>query len=346
MLPLNERYRNMLHKALEACPLAALEGKTVLVTGATGLIASALVDLLAFHNRCGGRKIRVLAAGRSEEKTRLRFGDAVEFVPYQATAPLTCGIPADYVIHAAGVASPELYVKQPAETLAVSYEGTKYALEWARQCGAQVLYVSSSEVYGAKPRSGLIPEDDYGAIDPTAARSSYPAGKLAGEALCAAWRAEYGVKVKTARPGHIYGPTAHRGDRRVSSEFPFMAARGEALVLKSAGQQLRSYCHCLDCATALQAILLRGEDGAAYNISNPRAVITIRRMAEIVSRAGGVELRFDLPAGAEKAAFNPMAQSSLDATKLLALGWRPLFDAEEGFSETVAILREEYCQQG
>lgn len=339
MLPENERYRNMLDRALEAMPLAPLDGKCVLITGATGLIASALADLFIHHNRHGG-SIRVLAAGRSGARVAQRFGDGAEFVPYDAAAPFTCGVRADYVVHAAGVASPEKYVSAPAETLAVSYEGTKNMLSWARECGSEMLYVSSSEVYGSKPRAGLIAEGDYGAIDPTAVRSSYPAGKLVGEALCTAWRAQYGARVKIARPGHIYGPTAHEGDRRVSSEFPYLASRGEPLVMKSTGQQQRSYCHCLDCATALAAILLRGEDGAAYNISNPEAVITIRQMAEIVARAGGVELRFSLPEGVEKAAFNPMVQSSLDAARLLGLGWQPLFGAEEGFSQTVAILLE------
>ena len=109
--------------------------------------------------------------------------------------------------------------------------------------------------------------------------------------------------------------------------------------MKSAGTQLRSYCYCVDCASAILQILLYGRNGEAYNISNSSSVITIRRMAEILADAGNVQLLFEIPSAAEKAAFNPMDNSSLTSEKLESLGWKGLFTAEEGLSHTVNILK-------
>lgn len=110
--------------------------------------------------------------------------------------------------------------------------------------------------------------------------------------------------------------------------------------MKSDGSQIRSYCYCPDSASAILKVLLRGEPVHAYNISNPDSIINIRGMAEILAKSAGVELRMELPTEAEKKGFNPMSNSSLDSTELLALGWKGLFDAERGLSHTVKILKE------
>ena len=88
------------------------------------------------------------------------------------------------------------------------------------------------------------------------------------------------------------------------------------------------------------AVLAFGENASAYNIANPVSAITIREMAEIVAAAGGVELEFSTASAAEKAAFNPMDDSSLDAGRLISLGWRGTFSAQEGLTRTVAAIKE------
>ena len=142
------------------------------------------------------------------------------------------------------------------------------------------------------------------------------------------------------RPGHIYGPTATESDNRVSSAWAYDVARGKDIVMKSDGTQIRSYCHCLDSASAILKVLLKGENRHAYNISNPDSVINIRQMAELLAKSAGVQLKMELPTEEEKKGFNPMSNSSLDSTELLALGWKGLFSAEQGFSHTVEILKE------
>jgi nucleoside-diphosphate-sugar epimerase len=162
--------------------------------------------------------------------------------------------------------------------------------------------------------------------------------------MCASYQAEYGVNFNIVRLGHIYGPSASRSDKRVSSDFAFKAATGENLVLKSEGKQIRSYCYSLDCASAVLSVLTSGETGEAYNISNKNSIINIRQMAECLATAGNVELIFDLPTQSEASAFNPMDNSSLDSSKLESLGWHGIFDAKTGLAHTVRILKGEFAR--
>lgn len=337
-----------LDETIAALPeLSELAGKSVMVTGCTGLICSAVVDVLIRWNVIHDEKIQILAAGRNEGKVKERFGPYSDeiwftFVPYDASSTeneLT--LPCDYIIHGASNASPNKIVKEPVETMMSNFVGMKNLLDYAREVGTKrLLYISTSEVYGRKEHNNPSKIDEYGWIDLLNPRSSYSIGKCAAETLCASYYDEYGVESVIIRPGHIYGPTAVESDNRVSSAWAYDVARGMDIVMKSDGSQIRSYCYCLDSASAILKVLLKGEPVHAYNISHPDSIINIRGMAGILAESAGVELRMELPTEAEKKGFNPMSNSSLDSTELLDLGWNGLFDAERGFSHTVTILKE------
>ena len=337
-----------LDETIAALPeLNELAGKSVMITGCTGLICSAVVDVLIRWNETHEGKIKILAAGRSKDKVAARFAPYTNeawftFVPYDASSTENMlSLPCDYIIHGASNASPNKIVKEPVETMMSNFLGMKYLLDYAREKGTKrVLYISTSEVYGRKEHNNPSKTDEYGWIDLLNPRSSYSIGKCAAETLCASYYDEYGVESVIIRPGHIYGPTAVESDNRVSSAWAYDVARGKDIVMKSDGSQIRSYCYCLDSASAILKVLLRGEPVHAYNISNPDSIINIRGMAEILAESAGVELKMELPTEAEKKGFNPMSNSSLDSTELLALGWKGLFDAERGFSHTVEILKE------
>ena len=327
--------------------LSELVQKKVLVTGSTGLICSAVVDLLIRWNETHEGKIGILAAGRDIQKINDRFAPysskeyftAVLYDSEKADNqfPFDC----DYIIHGASNASPNKIISKPVETMLSNFCGMKYLLDYAKEKSVKrVLFVSSSEVYGKKNDSEPFRSDEYGYIDLLNPRNSYSVGKRAAETLCASYYAEYGVDSVIVRPGHIYGPTASESDNRVSSAWAYTVSRGENIIMKSDGAQIRSYCYCLDCASAILTVLLKGESVKAYNVSNADSVISIRKMAEILSSASAVELKTELPTEAEKKGFNPMPNSSLDSTELCNLGWHGLFDAERGFSHTVAVLKE------
>lgn len=330
--------------------LGNLSGKSVMITGAAGLVCSPIVDILFSYNELHPEKdpIQIIAAGRWLEEMESRFHENVNrpefhFVQYDVSKNdniMPQDMNLDYIIHGASNASPDLIVKEPVETILSNVIGIYDLLKLAKEHNTKrLLYISSSEVYGRKQGDAPYRENEYGFIDQLNPRNSYSIGKRAAENMCASFAIEYGVESVIVRPGHIYGPTASLQDTRVSSAFAWAAARGEDLVMKSDGQQLRSYCHCLDCASAIIKVLLSGENGHAYNISNPKSIITIKEMAARLAKEGGVNLVIKKASEDEKAAFNPMSNSSLESKNLETLGWRGVF-GQEGLDHTVKVMKE------
>lgn len=335
------RYLMDLERIREAVPeYTRLSGSRILVTGAGGLICSALVDFLLSLDL----DIRVCAAGRSVEKLRARFahwGDRLDYLRYDAMAPLALEQAFDYYIHGASNAHPAVYSAQPVDTMLANLTGTEQILRHAATHGGKrVLYVSSSEVYGKKDGAEPYREQDYGFVDLLNPRACYPCSKRAAETLCAAFGQQYGVDAVIVRPGHVYGPTATANDTRASSQFPRDVLSGRDIVMKSPGSQLRSYCYVLDCVSAMVAVLLSGQPGKAYNISNRYSVVTIRQMAQAFADAAGRALVFENPTDAETKSYNLMDNSALDATALEALGWRGLFDLPAGVAATLDAMKE------
>ncbi len=318
-----------------------LSGRTILLTGATGLIGSAIADILFSLNERKKAGVQILLAGRSEERMAKRFlFGGYRFIPYDALDGEIRVDRADYIIHAASPADPASYAKAPVETMLANILGMKTLLDWAKGRKARILYISSSEVYGKKSGNQPYKENDYGYVDDLNPRSCYPASKRAAETLCASYRKEYGVDFVIARPGHIYGPGITDTDSRASAQFTRNVLAGEDIVMKSAGTQLRSYCYSLDCASAILTILTAGTSGEAYNISNPASVVTIREVAETFAKTAGRKISFENPSDEEAAGYNMMDNSSLDAEKLTALGWRARYDIRSGVARTVEILKE------
>ncbi len=336
-----ENYLTDLQRIRASVPnVESLRHSRVLVTGAGGLICSALVDFLLSLDL----DIKVYAAGRNPEKLKNRFthwqdNPNLVFVRYDALEPLELDVPFDYLVHGASNASPKAYSTQPVETMLANITGIHNILRYAHaHQGKRVLYVSSSEVYGKKEGSAPYHEQEYGFVDILNPRACYPSSKRAAETLCAAYAQEYGVQAVIVRPGHIYGPTATPTDDRASSQFPRDVLAGKDIVMKSAGSQLRSYCYVLDCVSAMVTVLLEGNAGEAYNISNPRSVVTIRQMAEGFAHAAGREILFDNPSDAEAKSYNLMDNSALEADRLQSLGWQGLFDLEAGVRATLDAM--------
>lgn len=344
----SEQWKLDLDRVLEILPeLDKMAGRSILITGAAGLICSSVVDILFRYNDTHEKKIQIFAAGRWNKEMYSRFNDMVDrddftFVVYDASkTDNNIDVHTDYIIHGASNASPDMIVKEPVETMLSNFLGIKYLLDYAQDYGTKrILYISSSEVYGAKKGDEPYKEGEYGYIDLLQPRNAYSIGKCAAETMCVSYADEYGIESVIVRPGHIYGPTASPYDARVGSAWAYAVVRGENLIMKSDGSQIRSYVYCLDCASAMLKVLLSGKNCHAYNISNPESIITIKELGELLAKAGDVELKIELPTEEEKKGFNPMSNSSLDATSLLGLGWRGCFNAEEGLKHTVDILKE------
>ena len=343
----NKLWQEDIEKVLSCLDLSDMAGCRLMVTGCTGLICSSVVDTMIRWNAYHDEKIIIYAVSRNVDGVKERFKPYseewwFETDRYDAIQPIdSLRTDCDYIIHGAGNASPRNIIREPVETMLANINGLKNLLDYTRVNKAKrLLYISSSEVYGRRDDVAPFGINDYGYIDILDPRSSYSSAKRAGETLCVSYKDEYEVDSVIVRPGHIYGPTAKESDNRVSSVWAYAAARGQNIVMKSDGSQIRSYCYVVDAASAILKVLLSGKSGCAYNISNPTSVISIKDMAEMMAQAGGVNIRYDIPSDKEKKGFNPMQNSSLDSKELNDLNWEGRFNAKEGIEHTISILRE------
>lgn len=327
--------------------LREIYNSNILITGATGLVCSVIIDFLLILNDTENAGIKVFVAARSEEKAKKRFGDKMEradviFVAYDALKEIDWDYDLDYIIHGASPANPALYVRQPVETMLANINGLNHILDFARvNKTGRILFVSSSEVYGQKDNSDPYSESDYGYVDITNPRACYPCAKRACETLSVAYYDEYGVDSVIVRLGHVYGPTAARSDTRASSQFFYDVIDGHDIVMKSAGLQMRSYCYVVDCVSAILTVLIEGEAAAAYNISNSKSVVTIRELAEMIASVSEKNVIYENPSDIEVKGYNLMNNSSLDSTQIERLGWRGQFDLRTGVTHTFQILKGE-----
>ena len=307
-------------------PLEKLSGSNILITGATGLIGGCLVETLMMNPK---RDYQVYASGRNEERAQKRFrffsdDPAFHFIQYDVMQPLVSDVNFDYIIHAASNASPNFFANNPVEVMKANIYGVSNLLDYGKEHGLKrFLYVSSGEVYGEGDGREFT-EDYSGYVDVTSPRSCYPSAKRAAETLCVSYAAEYGVDVVIARPCHVYGPYFTESDNRVYAQFIRNVIRGEDIVMKSAGEQYRSWCYVVDCVSGLLHIMLKGKKGEAYNVADENCIISIRELADLIAMISGKKVVQAVPSNVEKASFNVVTKSVLPAEKLYELGWEPL----------------------
>jgi len=322
-----------------------LEGGTVVVTGAAGLVASYLVEALLFRNaHHDGPRIRVVAAVRDPDGARERFAlyagrPDIDIVHHDARGPFSYRGTVDYVVHAAGNATPSSFGLDPVGTYAPNVIGTHHLLERAKaDCPRGVLFLSSGAVHGALPPHSPSPgEDVYGVVDPLDARASYAESKRMGETICRSWWTQFGVPTRIARLSHTYGPGLRRTDERSFAQFVFCAVDGRDITLNSDGSAIRPFCYLADATAALLLVLLSGKAGEAYIVGNPDASCSIRQLAELVAamapRAITVRQSAKLPSPSYLPNRDPA--HSLDISKIRELGWRPTTTLHDGFKRTI-----------
>lgn len=322
-------------------PYDELRGRSVLVTGSTGLIGSLLVrSLLAIGD------IKVLAFVRDEEKARSIFSENqdLRFVVGDIADKLEIEDTVNYIFHCASVTTSKVMIEKPVETLITSIEGTRNILELAREKKTKsVVYVSSMEMYGSfADLNHDIKEDDLGYIDPLKVRSNYPESKRLCENMCMAYLSEYSVPVKIARLAQTFGAGILPGENRVFAQFARSAMNGENIVLHTKGLSEGNYCYTRDCMTGLLTILLKGKNGEAYNVSNPASHTTIADMANMVTKkiAGGkIKVVFDIP-DSNSFGYAADTKMKLNSDKLQSLGWKPEVGLEEAYRRMISSMKE------
>ena len=339
-----EQYRMDLRCCREhVLHLSRLAGKKLLVTGAGGMLGGFLVDVLCQACQEGNLDIGVYASGRDITRLERRFRgwgrlENLHLFRHDVMAPISSSMPpVDYVIHAAGNAFPKVLYQDPVGTIQANVQGTLHLLEFLRRNhGQRFLYVSTGEIYGqAAPGLDKFSEDDCGPVDILSPRSCYPLAKRCAENLCVSYREQFGVDCVIARPCHTYGANYTERDNRANVQFVDLAAQGKDIVMKSRGEQIRSYAYVADTISGMLSVLLTGKSGEAYNLSNSLGIVSVAGYAREVSRVADVSLRFE----ADDSEASPFHRAVLDSRKLEALGWEPAFSLEEGVRHTVEIAR-------
>lgn len=319
--------------------LKDLKDKIILITGANGLVGSYLVDLLLYMNYQYNFNIKVFAMSRSLQTLKKRFAyhKNLTLIEQDLNKSLQIQQKFDYVIHAASNAHPLAFSKNPVETMKTNLLGTINLLDMLINTNTKFLYISTGEIYGNNFNGIAFTEDYLGWIDSKLCRSCYPESKRAAETLCVAYHHQYHIHTNIARLCYVYGPMITEDNSRADAQFLRNAMEKKDIVMKSDGLQKRTYCYIADVASAILTIITKSPSAEVYNIANNNSIISIKEYAYIMAKLANVKLKFELPDKTEQYGYSKEADSLLDASKIMKLGWKPLYDIKKGLQHTLQI---------
>lgn len=326
--------------------------RSILITGATGLIGSITAKALLRFSQLNKANITLYVNCRSMEK----FNKVFETYKADNLIPIISdikdidisNISVDYVIHGASITDSKTFITKPVETIDIAINGTKRLLD---QCKDKQLkgfvYLSSLEIYGSFPNTTTVmnvSETESGYIDTTSVRSSYSEGKRIVETLCIAYQQEYNIPVKICRLCQTFGAGVTYTDNRVFAQFARAIIENTDIVLKTKGETVRNYCYTTDAVSGILTVLSKGIIGNAYNVANMNTTISIAKMAELVCSLfpdNKSKVVYDLVEDSSKLGYNPIVRLQLDSRKLMALGWQPDVNLDDMYRNLINGMRDD-----
>ncbi len=323
---------------------APLANKTILVTGATGLIGFTLIKALLHINQKYSLNIKVLALVRNFQKAESKFGKqkgCLKFIISDIAQKIVVDESVDYIVHGASQTSSKAFVQEPVETIHTALNGTTNMLELAKEKKvSSFVYLSSMEVYGTPTTNEKILESHATNLDTMSVRSCYPESKRMCESLCKSYFSEYCVPTKVIRLTQTFGPGVSYNDGRVFAEFARCAIENRDIVLHTKGETKRNYLYTADAVTAILTILLKGKNGEAYNAANENTYTSIYEMANIVAtQCASKRIKiFIQEEDISKFGYAPVLKMNLDTSKLQALGWKPTRNLTEMFERLIKTM--------
>lgn len=312
-------------------------GKTVVLCGGCGFLGRYFIAVFSHLNETVLKKpcrlivldnlITAGAAGSSA--SRIPHG---RFVNHDVAKPFKPGGKVDFIIQAAGIASPFYYRQYPLETLEASIAGTKNMLGLALKNGARLLFFSSSEIYGdPDPRHVPTPESYRGNVACLGPRACYDESKRLGETLCYVYHNKFGAHATMVRPFNVYGPGMQERDYRVLPNFAARIKAGKPLRLYGHGKQTRTFCYISDAVAGFLKVLLRGAPGEAYNVGNPEPEVSMFDLVKYAERAVGRSVKHVLVDYPDSYPADEPNRRCPDITKArLALGYEPRISLNDG----------------
>lgn len=308
----------------EMCDTSFLKSKSVLITGATGLIGGMLARTLLRLAEDITLYLPVRSLSRLPEDIG---GDArVHAFESDLVSAISVDGPVDYIVHAASPTASKELREHSDECTSFMTKSMVSLLMLARQKQVRkFMYISSMEVYTGL--SGSVTEDVQGLFDLSNPRSCYPAGKLMGESVSAEYALNNGFSAVSVRLAQTFGEGIGKSENRVFAQFAKSALAGEDIVLRTEGRSIGNYLHISDCMSALILLLQKGK--GIYNAAGDNCHMTIRELAELTAKllsGGKSRLAFDI---APSGTYPPDSAYILDTSKLKALGWKPGYDVSD-----------------
>lgn len=322
-------------------------GQRFLLTGAGGFLGKYIVLLLKYLNEkvlSEPLKAILLDNFITGYEQEIISDPNIKFIRHNVIQPFETKESIDYIIHAAGIASPAYYTKFPIETMDVGTVGTRHMLDLAREKAVKsFIFMSSSEVYGdPDPKHVPTAEEYRGNVSVLGARACYDESKRFGETMCEAYWKVYGVPVKMVRPFNVYGPGIRPDDYRVLPNFIEHALRKEPLPVHGGGKNTRSFCYINDQIEGIFRVLFCEENGEPFNIGNPDPEISVVDLAKKVVE--NMPFKVDVvsidPPHEVYANSDPKRRCP-DISKITKVtGFKPRYDLDTGLKRTVTWFQE------
>ncbi len=319
------------------------DGKTVLVTGATGMLATYISYFLLYLKEERGIDLKLLALCRTKAKAENTFKDFLN-KPYfhlllqDVCEPIKYDGGIDYIFHLAGNASPHFINSDPVGIVKSNMLGTFNVLELAKEKhSSKVIFASTREVYGKNEEEDSLTETSFGTIDPLENRSCYPESKRAAETIFRSYFLQHGIIFNALRIAHSYGPGMNlNSDGRVMADLMGNVVKGENIILKSSGEALRAFCYITDAVLGIFYATLKGEPGEAYNLANETEEISIRDLAQmLVSLRTDKTLKVVFKISENNIGYCNYKRVGLNTNKIEKLGWHPQVNLKVGCQRTL-----------
>lgn len=349
MTNINKAYiHDVTRVARKNLPWKKFNNKSILITGATGLLGCFLVDVIMYLNNREDLNCKIIAIGRSIKKAKKEFNEYWDdknflFVSHDINIPLSDKNfgKVDYIVHLASNTHPKMYATDPIGTITANIIGTKNLLDFSVKHEAErFLFASSNEIYGENRGDAELFNEQYcGYIDSNTLRAGYPESKRCGEALCQAYAVQKKVDVVIPRFTRSYGPTMLMSDTKAISQFILNGLRKEDIILKSDGQQCYSFTYVADAVAGLLFVLLLGKSGEAYNVADAKSNVTLQTLAQIVANCSNTKVVYKAPGKIENIGSSVVRKALLDGSKLHELGWIADFNMSSGIKRTIEMLK-------